>query len=81
MSLFNRLFGKKEPEPQGFVHIDFEKTFPQVFWTSNWGEDADCPEGFRYKVFSVRKEPASDFEVVLVHELRDGSKTEVGLLR
>ena len=77
MSFFKRMFKKEEPEPQGFVHVDFERTFPHVFWTSGWGQDAEFPDGFRYKVFSIRHAPGGDFDVVLVQELRDGSKTEM----
>src|SRR5262245_9662853 len=77
MSFFKRLFKKDEPEPRGFVHIDFEHTFPHVFWTSGWVQDSEFPDGFRYKVFSVRHEPSGDFEVVLLQESRDGRKTEM----
>jgi len=69
-----------EDEPrgdEGIVNLDFEQTFPHVFWTSGWGVDDEYPGGFRYKVFSIRYEPSGDFEVVLVHESRDGYKTEM----
>lgn len=77
MSIFKRLFKKKEPEPVGFVHIDFEGSFPHIFWSSSWGQDSEFPDGFRYKVLSVRHEPGGDLEVVLLQELRDGTKTEM----
>ena len=77
MSFFKRMFKKEEPEPRGFVHVDFERTFPHVFWTSGWGQESEFPDGFRYKVFSVRQEPSGDFEVVLLQELRDRTKTEM----
>lgn len=77
MSFFSRLFKKEQPPERGFVHLDFERTFPHVFWTSAWGRDDELPDGFRFKVFSIRHAPAGDFEVVLLQELRDGTKTEM----
>jgi hypothetical protein len=76
MSWLKRLFKREPPPERGFVHFDFESTFPHVFWTSNWGVDDEFPDGIRYKVFSVRREPDGDFEVVLLHELRDGTKEQ-----
>ena len=70
--MFGNLFKRKQQPERGAVHLDFEQTFPHVFWTSGW--DAN---GFRYKVLSVRHEPDGAFEVVLLHEARDGSKTEL----
>lgn len=74
MSFFKRLFGEKQPEPQGLIHLDFEQTFPHIFWTSGWMQDSEYPEGCRYKVLSMRREPNGDIEVVLVQEARDGTK-------
>jgi len=70
--MFKRFFNRKQEPERGAVHLDFEHTFPHIFWTSAW--DAD---GLRYKVLSVRHEPGGNFEVVLLHEARDGSKTEL----
>ena len=67
----------EQPEDGGLIQLDFEQTFPHVFWTSGWGTDGEYPDGFRYKVLSMRREPSGDFEVVLVHESRDGYKTEM----
>lgn len=77
MSFLSRLFTKEQSSGCGFVHLDFERTFPHVFWTSNWGNDAEFPSGFRYKVFSRRHAPAGDLEVVLLQEARNGRKTEM----
>lgn len=77
MSFLSRLFMKEQRPERGFVHLDFERTFPHVFWTSGWGRDDEFPDGFRYKVFSIRHAPTGDFEVVLLHEGRDGRKTEM----
>lgn len=77
MSLFNRLFKPKQPHERGFVNLDFENTFPQVFWITGWKRDAEFPDGHRYKIFSLRYEPDGYFEVTLIHEARDGRKTEL----
>jgi len=77
MSWLDKLFKRDQPPERGFVHLDFEHTFPHVFWTSGWSRDEEFPGGFRYKVFSLRHEPAGDFEVVLVQETGDGKKTEM----
>jgi hypothetical protein len=77
MSFLNRIFSKEEPEPEGFLELDFERTFPHVFWTSSWCTDDEYPNGFRYNVLSIRIEPAGHFEVVLLHETREGGKTEM----
>ncbi len=66
------MFKKKQPADRGAVHLDFERTFPHVFWTSGWNAD-----GFRYKVLSVRHEPGGALDFVLLQEARDGSKTEL----
>jgi hypothetical protein len=77
MLFFDRLFKPKQPNERGFVNLDFEYTFPQVFWISGWGRDKEFPDGFRYKVLSLRHVPGGDFEVALIHETRDGRKTEL----
>ena len=70
--MFNGMFKQTQPAERGAVHLDFEHTFPHIFWTSGWGAD-----GFRYKVLSMRHEPGGAFEVVLLHEARDGGKSEL----
>lgn len=77
MSFFRKIFGMKSPEPAGFVNLDFESTFPHVFWTSDWRQDSTYPHGFRYKVLSIRHEPKGEFEVVLIQELHNGEKTQM----
>jgi hypothetical protein len=77
MSFLKHLFKRKAPKPQGFVYFDFKHTYPHVLWSSGWGQDSEFPEGFRYKVFSVRLEPSGEFDVVLIQELKDGSKKEM----
>jgi hypothetical protein len=72
---FKRFLRKGRPEPQGFVHLDFERTFPHVLWTSDCGVDHDYPDGFRYKVLTIWPGPRGNFEVVLLHETRSGAKT------
>ena len=68
----NDLSNIAKPAQRGIINLDFEHTFPHIFWTSGW--DAS---GFRYKVLSVRHERGGGFEVVLVHESRNGSKIEM----
>src|SRR5690349_8585090 len=46
----------REPgQPEGIVNFDFVSTFPQVFWASTIAKDAKAPQGFRYKVLTMRK--------------------------
>jgi hypothetical protein len=70
--MFNELSKQEQPPQRGTVHLDFEHTFPHIFWTSGWDVG-----GFRYKVLSVRHEPGGGFEIVLLHEARNGGKTEL----
>jgi hypothetical protein len=60
-----------------FVNFDFNRWFPQVFWVSDWKEDRSYPDGYRYKVLSVRDAEAERAEVVVVLEERSGHKVEM----
>jgi hypothetical protein len=77
MSWLKRLFNKQNPEPEGYARLDFTRTFPHVFWVSSVGYDNRSPEGFRYKVFSVRHEPDMTVELILLRESVNGAKTKV----
>lgn len=61
----------------GFVNVDFTNTFPHVFWTSGWAHDEEFPDGFRYKVLSIRHASKGDFEVVVLREIQSGEKLEL----
>jgi hypothetical protein len=61
----------------GIVKLDFARYFPHKFWISDWSEDDEYPEGFRYKVLGVRDEEEQAVELVLLLEERNGSKQEV----
>jgi hypothetical protein len=58
------------------VTYDFVNRFPHVGWISNWSSDDQYPNGFRYKVLTVRHESERKIEVVLVMEEADGNKIE-----
>ena len=77
MSWFTRLFEKQKPELGGFVRLDFIHTFPHVFYVSSIGRDEASPDGFRYKVLTVRREPDMIVELILLRESLDGTKTKV----
>lgn len=59
------------------VQFDFEDVFPFKFWVSNWQRDGSHPDGFRYKLLSVRHRSEEIIELVLAREEADGTKTEV----
>jgi hypothetical protein len=77
MSWFSSFFKRQKEPVHGFFQLDFVRTFPHLFWTSGWGHDQEFPNGFRYKVLSVREEPSGDFQIALIRELRDGTKEEM----
>jgi hypothetical protein len=77
MSWFTRLFRKEKTEPDGFIRLDFTHTFPHVFWASSIGYDERSPEGFRYKVLTMRREPEMVIELVLLRESVNGTKTQL----
>lgn len=61
----------------GIVVINFETTFPHKFWVSSWSNDDQYPDGFRYKLLSVRSEPDNQIELVLLLEEPSGDKSEM----
>jgi hypothetical protein len=67
----------KPSKQPGFIKIDFARYFPHKFWISNWEADAIYPDGFRYKLLSVRDEKQHSAELVLLLEQRDGAKEEM----
>src|SRR5262245_15884617 len=62
------------PEQQGLVHLDFQETFPHVFWTSPWVADPGSHSDHRYKLLTVRHKTALKVQAVLLEEWRDGTK-------
>jgi hypothetical protein len=58
------------------VTYDFVTRFPHVGWISDWSSDDQYPDGFRYKVLTVRHEPERKIEVVVVMEEANGNKIE-----
>lgn len=61
----------------GYVKLDFVRFFPHKFWVSTWGTDLSYPDGFRYKLLTVRDETERRVELVLLLEQRDGDKLEM----
>src|SRR4030095_12286451 len=55
------------------VTYDFVACFPHVGWISTWSSDAQYPNGFRYKILTVRHDPERKIEVVLVMEEVSGN--------
>lgn len=64
-------------EPNASVRLDFTRTFPHVFWVSSVSYDSESPDGFRYKMFAVRREPEMIIELLLLRETVNGPKREV----
>lgn len=62
------------------VTIDFRTRFPHKHWVSSWSKDEQYPQGFRYKLLSVRPEPGGLIELVVVLEDASGAKTEMSRL-
>jgi hypothetical protein len=62
------------------VSIDFTSRFPHKFWVSSWAHDEQYPNGFRYKLLSVRPEPEGLIELVVLLEQTSGEKTELSRL-
>jgi len=67
----------KRSEQPGFLKLDFARYFPHKFWISDWSEDGQYPEGFRYKLLSARDEKKQAVELVLLLEQRNGDKQEM----
>ena len=61
----------------GIVTIDFRTRFPHKYWVSSWSKDEQYPQGFRYKLLSVRPEPDGLIELVVVLEEASGTKSEM----
>src|SRR5262249_38634811 len=63
--------------PEAIVTLDFEARFPHRFWISTWANGEHYPNGYRYKLLSMRPEPEGLIEFVVVLEERGGTKTEM----
>lgn len=61
----------------GAVNFDYERWFPHIFWISQWTSDDSYPDGYRYKLFSVRDESAGRVEVAVLLTERSGDKLEM----
>ncbi len=60
--------------PQSLITLDFATLFPHKYWVSDWSKDESYPEGFRYKILSVRDEAAAALEMAIVLEQPGGNK-------
>ena len=60
--------------PDGFLNLDFVSTFPHVIWVSSVGRDTKAPQGFRYKLLTMRKEPDMTIDIIFLRETVDGRK-------
>ena len=54
--------------------VDLENIYPYLVWTSTEGHDENHPDGFRYKLLSVRSADSRTVEFALIRELTDGTK-------
>jgi len=63
--------------PEGLVNLDFVQTFPHIFWVSTIGTDEKSPEGYRYKILTMRREPEMTVEFILLRETVSGYKTTI----
>ena len=61
----------------GVVVVDFASHFPHKFWISTWAKDEQYPEGFRYKLLSVRPATEGLIEFVVLLEQSSGEKSEM----
>ena len=61
----------------GLINYDFERFFPHKSWVSNWTTDETYPDGYCYKILSVRDEVDRNVELILVRSFRDGTKEEL----
>lgn len=80
MSWLNKIFKKPESVPQepwAYVRLDFKRTFPHVFWVSSASYDAEAPDGFCYKLFTMRHEPEMIIELLLLRQMENGTKRKV----
>jgi hypothetical protein len=60
--------------------FDFTNYFPYKFWVSSWSKDEQYPNGFRYKLLSVRSESDDLVELVILLEESTGEKQELSRL-
>jgi hypothetical protein len=67
----------KEQPPKNLVPLDFITTFPHKYWVSDWTKDESYPEGFRYKILSLRNNEKDMIHIVLLLEESNGVKTEM----
>ena len=58
----------------GLPVVDFVDVYPHLIWVSTEGRDAEYPQGFRYKLVSVRREVSQAVEFVLIREVTGGTK-------
>jgi hypothetical protein len=61
----------------GVVNFDYERWFPHIFWISQWVTDNSFPEGYCYKILSVRDQTAKRVELVVLLNERNGDKSEM----
>lgn len=61
--------------PEPLTTLDFVTRYPHKYWISDWTKDEAYPDGFRYKLLSVRPEPEEFIELLLVLEQPGGLKT------
>ena len=54
--------------------IDFREVFPYLAWLSTEGHSDKYPDGFRYKLLSVRTADAKTVEFALIRVLHDGTE-------
>lgn len=59
---------------EALTTLDFTKRFPFKYWISDWAKDDTYPEGFRYKLLSVRDESEHMIEFVVVLQQLNGDK-------
>ena len=55
--------------------LDFATRYPHKYWISDWSKDETYPDGFRYKLLSMRPDPGDFIELLLVLEQSGGEKT------
>lgn len=67
----------KSARDDAFVRFDFVCTYAHTVWVSTVSYDRGSPDGFRYKMFAVRREPEMTIELVLLLEAADGLKRQV----
>jgi hypothetical protein len=61
----------------GVINFDYERWFPHIFWVSQWTSDDSIPDGYCYKLLSVRDESAGRVELVVLLTERNGDKNEM----